>query len=182
MTTPRPDAAPASASNSAGRSDRFAETEVDGSAFVLRRARRADLDRIVELIEHDPLRAAELRAAGSNRPAIEQAFERIDADPAQCYCVVAGPDGTVVGCMQLTFIPGLSRGGATRMQVEAVRIAEELRGSGLGSWMIRWAVDHARAEGARLVQLTSDARRTDARRFYERLGFEASHVGFKLAL
>ena len=84
--------------------------------------------------------------------------------------------------MQLTLIPGLSRGGASRMQVEAVRIAEGLRGSGLGSAMLRWAVDEARRRGAALVQLTSDARRTDARRFYERLGFEPTHVGFKLFL
>ena len=84
--------------------------------------------------------------------------------------------------MQLTLIPGLARGGATRMQVEAVRVAESVRGHGLGSAMMRWAIEDARARGAALVQLTSDSRREDAHRFYDRLGFAASHVGLKLFL
>jgi GNAT superfamily N-acetyltransferase len=79
-------------------------------------------------------------------------------------------------------LPGLARGGGTRMQVEAVRVAEATRGNGLGTAMLQWAVDEARSQGAALVQLTSDARREDAHRFYERLGFAASHVGFKLFL
>ncbi len=106
----------------------------------------------------------------------------MDADPAHLLCVVDSPEGAVVATMQLTFLPGLARRGATRMQIEAVRVDESLRGNGLGSAMIRWAVAEAGLRGASLVQLTSDNTRSDAHRFYERLGFVQSHAGFKLAL
>ena len=84
--------------------------------------------------------------------------------------------------MQLTFIPGLARGGATRLQIEAVRVRSDLRGNGLGGAMITWAINEGRRRGSQLIQLTSDGSRAAAHRFYERLGFEASHVGFKLLL
>ncbi|MFE6964227.1 GNAT family N-acetyltransferase [Agromyces sp. NPDC057679] len=150
-----------------------------GSTYTLRRARRDDVDALVALIAADALRAAEFGFGDEERAGYLRAFDAIDADAAQLLVAVEAPDGAIVGTMQLTFIPGLSRGGATRMQIEAVRVADELRGAGIGSAMIGWAVEHAREGGARLVQLTSDARRDDAHRFYERLGFEASHVGFK---
>ncbi|WP_248305379.1 GNAT family N-acetyltransferase [Agromyces sp. H66] len=118
--------------------------------------------------------------APERRDAYEHAFEAIDADPAQTLVAVEASGGEAVGTMQLTLIPGLARGGATRMQIEAVRVAESARSLGLGTAMMRWAIERARASGAALVQLTSDARRADAHRFYERLGFEASHVGYKL--
>ncbi|WP_353813639.1 GNAT family N-acetyltransferase [Agromyces sp. SYSU T00266] len=153
--------------------------EASGTAFVLRRAGRDDVDALIALIAADALRAAEFGATPEDRAGYVAAFEAIDADAAQVLVAVDGPDGELAGTMQLTFIPGLSRGGATRMQIEAVRVADPMRGLGLGSAMIAWAIDHARERGARLVQLTSDARRDDAHRFYERLGFEASHVGFK---
>jgi GNAT superfamily N-acetyltransferase len=91
-------------------------------------------------------------------------------------------EGRVVGTLQLTIIPGLSRKGATRSIIESVRIHADERGSGLGTRFIEWAIDRSRSEGCQLVQLTSDVSRTDARRFYERIGFTASHVGFKLQL
>jgi GNAT superfamily N-acetyltransferase len=150
-----------------------------GSRFVLRRAVRADVPALVRLIAADALRANDDSAAPEHLTRYDRAFEAIEADPAQTLVAVEGPDGAVVGTMQLTLIPGLSRGGATRMHVEAVRIAETQRGIGLGTSMLEWAVEYARASGAALVQLTSDARRTDARRFYERLGFEPTHLGFK---
>jgi GNAT superfamily N-acetyltransferase len=81
--------------------------------------------------------------------------------------------------MQLTVIPGLARRGAARLQIEAVRVASSQRNRGVGAAMMRWALEDARVSGVPLVQLTSDAARVDAHRFYERLGFEASHVGFK---
>ena len=84
--------------------------------------------------------------------------------------------------MQLTFIPGLARGGATRLQIEAVRVRSDLRGNGLGGAMITWAINEGRRRGSQLIQLTSDGSRAAAHRFYERPGFEASHVGFKLLL
>ncbi|MCM3658561.1 GNAT family N-acetyltransferase [Agromyces mediolanus] len=153
--------------------------EASGSRSSLRRARRDDVEAILALLAGDVLRREESR---SDDAAALRAFDVIDADASQLLVVVEGPGGAIVGTMQLSFIPGLSRGGATRMQIEAVRVAEPLRGGGIGAAMIEWAVEHARERGARLVQLTSDARRDAAHRFYERLGFEASHVGFKLAL
>lgn len=109
------------------------------------------------------------------------AFDRIDADASELL-LVAERAGEVVGTLQLSMLPGLSHGGATRAQIEAVRVRSDQRGSGLGERLIRWAIEHARTEGASLVQLTSNTSRTDAHRFYERLGFEASHLGMKLTL
>ena len=96
--------------------------------------------------------------------------------------VATTADGEVVATLQLSFLPGLSRRGALRGQIEAVRVAEHLRGQGLGTYLLGWAVEEARRRGCALVQLTTDASRVEARRLYERLGFEASHVGLKLRL
>ncbi|KPH99680.1 GCN5-related N-acetyltransferase [Actinobacteria bacterium OK006] len=109
------------------------------------------------------------------------ALERLSADPNQ-HLVVAVREGRVVGTLQLTVLPGLSRKGSTRALIEGVRIHSDERGSGLGTRFIEWAIEESRRQGCQLVELTSDATRTDAHRFYERLGFTASHVGFKLAL
>ncbi|WP_253780482.1 GNAT family N-acetyltransferase [Goodfellowiella coeruleoviolacea] len=144
----------------------------------IRRARRADVDRIVELLAADQIGAGR-ETPGD--PTYLAAFERIAADPNQLL-VVAEADGEVVGTLQLTFTPGLSRGGMTRATVEAVRVRADQRGSGLGQRMLRWAVAESRQRGCGLVQLTTDARRTDAHRFYERLGFQPTHVGMKLSL
>jgi GNAT superfamily N-acetyltransferase len=96
--------------------------------------------------------------------------------------VVAVSSGAVVATCQLSFLPGLARGGAVRLQLEGVRVREDYRNEGLGRAMVEWAVGEARRRGCALVQLTSDKRRSDARRFYERLGFVASHEGFKVQL
>ncbi|WP_448003153.1 N-acetyltransferase family protein [Agromyces bauzanensis] len=160
----------------------LATIDAGGSPFTLRRARRDDLGALIELIAADAFRANDDTVAPERLGAYERAFDAIDADPAQTLVAVESSDGAVVGTMQLTLIPGLARGGATRMQVEAVRVAESARGLGLGTAMMQWVIEAALASGAVLVQLTSDARRADAHRFYERLGFEASHVGFKLFL
>ncbi|HEY4019950.1 MAG TPA: GNAT family N-acetyltransferase [Pseudonocardiaceae bacterium] len=109
------------------------------------------------------------------------AFEALDADPNQ-FLAVAELDGEIVGTLQLTYLAGLSRLGATRAQIEAVRVRTDQRGTGLGTVLFEWAIEQARQQGAVLVQLTTDASRVDAHRFYERLGFVASHVGMKLAL
>ena len=108
-------------------------------------------------------------------------FRAIDADPNQ-YLAVMTERGAVVGTLQLTFIAGLSRRGALRGQIEAVRVAASRRGAGLGQELFEWAIAECRARGCRTVQLTTDRSRADAHRFYERLGFVASHVGYKLAL
>lgn len=149
------------------------------SDFEIRRATADDIPAIVAMLADDPLGAR--RESPDDLATYQAAFERIDRDPGQ-RLVVAVRDGRTVGTLQLTVIPGLSRRGATRSIIEAVRIHSDERGGGLGTQLIQWAVDESRREGCVLVQLTSDATRTDAHRFYERLGFEASHVGFKLAL
>jgi GNAT superfamily N-acetyltransferase len=149
------------------------------SDFEIRRATADDIPAIVAMLADDPLGAR--RESPEDLALYQAAFERIDRDPGQ-RLVVAVRDGRTVGTLQLTVIPGLSRRGATRSIIEAVRIHADERGGGLGTQLIQWAVDESRREGCVLVQLTSDATRTDAHRFYERLGFEASHVGFKLAL
>ncbi|MFD8386867.1 GNAT family N-acetyltransferase [Streptomyces sp. NPDC059679] len=149
------------------------------SDFEIRRATADDIPAIVAMLADDPLGAR--RESPDDLAPYRAAFERIDRDPGQ-RLVVAVRDGRTVGTLQLTVIPGLSRRGATRSIIEAVRIHSDERGGGLGTQLIQWAVDESRREGCVLVQLTSDATRTDAHRFYERLGFEASHVGFKLAL
>ncbi|HEX6365309.1 MAG TPA: GNAT family N-acetyltransferase [Agromyces sp.] len=160
----------------------LATIDADGVPFILRRADRDHLPALIDLIAADALRANDDSSAPEHRARYEAAFEAIDRDPAHTLVVAQDADGVVVGTMQLTLIPGLARGGALRMQVEAVRVGESARGLGLGSAMMRWAIDEARVSGAALVQLTSDVRRDGAHRFYERLGFEATHVGFKLFL
>jgi GNAT superfamily N-acetyltransferase len=142
----------------------------------IRRAVAADVAAIVDMLADDPLGSRRERPGDA---AYTQAFVAIDADPHQVLAV-AVLDGEVVGTLQLTFIPGLSRIGATRALLEAVRIRADQRGRGLGGELTRWAIDTARDRGAALIQLTSDASRKDAHRFYERLGFQATHVGMKL--
>jgi GNAT superfamily N-acetyltransferase len=160
----------------------LAEFELPRGRFVLRRAGAEDLAAMIALLAADRLRSAEDSLAAGERERYLRAFEAIDADPAHLMTVAEGPAGDVVGMAQLTLIPGLSRGAATRMQIESVHVRSDLRGGGLGGAMMRWAVDEARRRGAALVQLTADARRPDAHRFYERLGFAPSHTGFKLTL
>lgn len=147
------------------------------SDLEIRPARPEDIPAIVALLADDPLGAQ--RESPEDLTPYVTALERLTRDPNQ-HAVVATRDGRVVGTLQLTIIPGLSRRGATRSVIEAVRVHADERGTGLGTRFLTWAVDESRRQGCHLVQLTSDATRTDAHRFYERLGFTASHVGFKL--
>ncbi len=140
---------------------------------------------LVALLAEDQLPVARevVPAAGDDvDPGYLAGFDAIDADPAHDLVVGVTADGRVVATMQLTTIPGVSYHGGSRLLVEAVRVASDLRGSGIGAAMMTWAVDRARAKGCRLVQLTSNRERTRAHAFYERLGFEPTHVGFKLHL
>ncbi|MFJ6832691.1 GNAT family N-acetyltransferase [Streptomyces sp. NPDC091209] len=145
----------------------------------IRAAVADDVPTLVAMLADDPLGAR--RESPDDLTPYLGALERLSRDPNQ-HLVVAVREGRVVGTLQLTVIPGLSRRGATRSIIEAVRIHADERGSGLGTELIEWAVKESRRQDCQLVQLTSDASRTDAHRFYERLGFEASHVGFKLQL
>ncbi|MEU5833866.1 GNAT family N-acetyltransferase [Streptomyces diacarni] len=154
-------------------------TESPDAGFTVRRATAEDLPAIVAMLADDPLGAA--RETPADMAPYRAAFSRIDPDPQQ-HLVVAERDGKPVGTLHLTVIPGLSRRGAARALIEAVRIHADARGEGLGTWLIEWAIAEARRQACVLVQLTSDATRVDAHRFYERLGFEASHLGFKMPL
>lgn len=138
-----------------------------------------DIPAIVALLADDPLGAQ--RESPDDLAPYRAALQRLAADPNQ-HLTVAVREGRVIGTLQLTVIPGLSRRGAVRSIVEAVRVHADERGSGLGTQLIEWAIDESRRQGCQLVQLTSDAKRTDAHRFYRRLGFTDSHVGFKLQL
>ncbi|MFJ9414981.1 GNAT family N-acetyltransferase [Streptomyces sp. NPDC101227] len=149
------------------------------SDIEIRRATEADLPAIIAMLADDPLGAA--RESPDDLTPYRAAYEAIAADPQQ-HLVVAVRAGRTIGTLQLTVIPGLSRRGAARSIIEGVRIHADERGGGLGTRLIDWAIEESRARGCSLVQLTSDATRIDAHRFYERLGFEASHLGFKLML
>lgn len=150
---------------------------VDVETITMRRARREDVPAIVALLADDALGAGREDVADLDR--YEAAFAVVDADPSELL-VVADQGGAVVGTMQLSVLPGLSRRATTRLQIEGVRVASRLRGSGLGKHMFQWAIAYADEHGCGLVQLTTDRKRPDAHRFYERLGFVATHTGFKL--
>lgn len=165
---------------------------------IFRDARRGDVPVIVAMLADDFLgagREAGSREAGGREAqdsagdgagaevdeAYWSAFGQIEADPRN-RLIVAESDGKIAGTLQLTLLPGLSRHGMLRAQIEAVRVAAWTRGQGIGRRMISWAIDEARRAGCGMVQLTSDKRRADAIRFYSSLGFEATHEGLKLPL
>lgn len=148
---------------------------------TFRSARRDELAAIVALLADDVLGATRELVATDLDPRYSAAFDALDRDPNQ-QLVVAVDGEMVVGTLQLSFLPGISRLGAWRGQVEAVRIAADRRGTGLGAAMMDWAVAACRARGCSQVQLTTDRQRFDAHRFYDRLGFTPSHLGYKLTL
>jgi GNAT superfamily N-acetyltransferase len=173
---------------------------------IFRTATRADVPAILELLADDDIARSRLSppppgagaaagtgagvAAGIGAGAVTSeavdaacwaAFEAIDADPRN-ELIVADDGGIVIGTCQLTFTPSLSRRGAERMTIEAVRVRGDQRSRGIGRAMMVWSLARARERGCGLAQLTTDRRRTDAHRFYAALGFEASHLGFKLRL
>ena len=136
---------------------------------------------LVQLFADDPLGAEREDASEPLNPAYISAFEAISSDPNN-ELVVIESDGRLVGTLQLTFLPNLTRLGSWRCQIEGVRIHGDFRGQGLGTQFFEWAIDRAKQKGCHLVQLTSDKRRPEALKFYERLGFQATHAGFKLRI
>jgi GNAT superfamily N-acetyltransferase len=166
------------------RGDNASMTALDTLALTagpvtLHRAAEEDLPELAALLADDVLgreREAEDLAA------YRRAFARIDADEAHLLLAARDARGGLLATMQLSLVPSLSRGGALRLQIEAVRVAAPARGGGLGSALMDWAHRGGGARGAALAQLTTDATRADAHRFYARLGYAPSHVGFKLPL
>ena len=149
--------------------------------LIFRRATEADVPAIIRLLADDMLGASREAFGADNYPQYLNAFRVIDADANQFLLVVDDGSG-IIGTLQLTFIAGLARGGMKRGLVEAVRVASDRRGEKIGEAMFDWVLEKCRRESCGIVQLTTDKARTDAHRFYDRLGFEPSHIGYKMML
>jgi GNAT superfamily N-acetyltransferase len=150
-------------------------------SMIFRDASAADLPALIALLDDDDLSRGREDSSLPLDARYLAAFAAVESDPNQ-RLIVAEQDGAIVGTMQLCFLPGIAFRGAWRGQIEAVRIAAPVRGAGLGSQMIEWAVERCRERGCRMVQLMSMQTRTGAHRFYERLGWSKSHYGFKRAI
>lgn len=150
-------------------------------SIVVRHARREDVPAIVRMLADDVLGSKRELVEDPVAPAYLRAFDEMAAQSGN-ELLVAVQDNEVIGCLQLTIATGLSRRGMRRAILEGVRVSSKHRGAKVGEQLVLDAVSRARAAGCGLVQLTSDASRADARRFYERLGFVATHVGMKLSL
>ena len=148
--------------------------------MALREARREDIRRIIEMLADDEVARGREDLSG-DKAADHAAFDVIAADPNNTL-YVWDENGAVMGCLQLTFIPGMSYGGSWIAKVEGVRVDRSLRGLGIGEQMIDAIVAKSRTRGCKQLQLTTNKQRIDAHRFYKRLGFEASHEGMKLDL
>ena len=151
------------------------------SELLIRDAAVGDISAVVALLADDEKGRVREDASPDLHSGYIHAFAAIAADPNQ-RLLIADQDGAIVGTFQLSFLPGLSFRGAWRGQIEAVRIASHVRGRGLGREMVLWAVERCRERGCRMVQLTTHRDRERAHAFYERMGFERSHIGMKLHL
>ena len=149
--------------------------------FIFRDAAREDLPKIVGLLANDPLGSKRERFEDPLPACYSRAFDAIATDPNNRLIVVEH-DGAVIGTLQLTFIPNMTYQGGIRAQIEGVRVDDAYRSRQIGKRLFEWAIAEARRRGCHMVQLTADKTRPDAHRFYESLGFAASHVGMKLYL
>jgi GNAT superfamily N-acetyltransferase len=149
--------------------------------LIFRRATEADVPAIIRLLADDMLGSSREALEAESLPQYLDAFRVVDADANQFLLIVDDRSG-IVGTLQLTFIAGLARGGLKRGLVEAVRVASDRRGEKIGEAMFAWVLEKCRRENCGIVQLTTDKSRTDAHRFYDRLGFEPSHIGYKMML
>lgn len=146
--------------------------------IVFESASREDLSIIVNMLSNDPLGAGR-EDNQQNNQAYLAAFNHIEQDPNK-EIIVARIDQSVAGVLQLTYIPSLTYQGSWRAQIEGVRVNDQFRGQGVGGEMINWSIERAKQRGCKIVQLTSDKRRPDAIRFYEKHGFQSTHEGMKL--
>jgi GNAT superfamily N-acetyltransferase len=149
--------------------------------LVFRRAIETDIPAIVAMLADDILGASRETTDPDSQSKYLSAFRAIDTDANQ-FLLVVEVGAQIVGTLQLTFIAGLSRGGQKRGLIEAVRVARDRRGEKIGEAMIAWSLEKCRQEGCGIVQLTTDKSRKEAHRFYDRLGFEPSHIGYKMML
>jgi ribosomal protein S18 acetylase RimI-like enzyme len=146
----------------------------------IRPAQGNDVAAIVAMLADDALGRGRERLEDPLPPSYIQAFERVERDPNIQLVVAEGEGGEVVGCLQLCILPGLSSQGAWRGLIEDVRVASHCRSRGIGEQLVQWALAEARSKGCKLVELLTHNTRVDAQRFYQRLGFQASHVGMTL--
>ena len=151
------------------------------SELTCRVAKQEDLPAIVRMLSEDELGSQRERYEEPLPESYYKAFEQIDRD-ANHELIVAERNGEVIGTLHLMFLPSLSFQGGLRAQVESVRVDESQRGQGLGSELMKWTIERARARGAHVVQLTTHRSREEAHRVYERLGFKGTHLGMKLSL
>jgi len=145
-------------------------------------AQPTDLSEIVEMLANDPLGAQREEFSDPLKACYVEAFKHIEADPNNEIIVVVDHDNSLLGFLQLTYIPNLTLQGSWRAQIEGVRVNASRRAQGIGHALIEHAIQRAKARGCHMLQLTSNSSRKDALRFYEDLGFIPSHIGFKLAL
>lgn len=149
--------------------------------LTYRKATKNDLQRLIELLFEDELGQTREHLSDKIDACYEQAFQSIDIDPNQFLMVVLLGE-EIVGTCHLTMMPSLTFCGSTRLQIEAVRISSACRGNKIGEWMLQQAIDYGRSKGAKIIQLTTNKKRTRAKKFYEKFGFESSHEGMKLYL
>ena len=152
----------------------------EGLQVTIRPAKRDDIRSIVAMLADDALGRTRERLEDPPPACYSQAFDRLDADANIQLVVAEGEGGTVVGCLQLCILPGLSSQGAWRGLIEDVRVASHCRSRGIGEQLVQWAFGEARAKNCKLVELLTHHTRVDAQRFYERLGFARSHVGMTI--
>jgi ribosomal protein S18 acetylase RimI-like enzyme len=146
---------------------------------AIRPARRDDVGTIVAMLADDPLGSARERIEQPLPTAYFRAFDAVEHDP-NIRLVVAEQGGIVIGCLQVCILPGLSSQGASRALIEDVRVARHCRSRGVGEQLLQWALMEARAANCKLIELLTHNTRTDAQRFYKRLGFQPSHVGMTI--
>jgi ribosomal protein S18 acetylase RimI-like enzyme len=149
-------------------------------AITIRRARRDDVRIIAEMLADDALGRVRERIEDPLPESYYRAFEKVERDPNVMLVVAENGQRGVVGCLQLCILPGLSSQGASRGLIEDVRVASHCRSRGIGEQLVRWAIGEARASGCVLIELLTHHSRVDAQRFYERLGFQRSHVGMTM--
>lgn len=147
----------------------------------MRDAERQDIPEVIRLLAHDDLGKARENDGGEDDTAYRTAFDEIERDPKN-RLIVADLDGQVVGCMQITTIPHMTFRGGTRLQIEGVRVDHDFRSQDVGGEMMRWAIGLGREAGCHLIQLTTNKTRKEAQRFYEKVGFKPSHIGYKFDL